>query len=167
MLLQAATPPGQNYVLVSTGDPPHSSNFWMGIVGNVFRASLGMVRGPDIVSGNLYSDTAYVDAPLSLIKANKNTPPHKILTECRPEDGSIRLWIDNILYGVGETLTKGPVAGIAWVNATGEVVDTNQPVKFYDNQFVSLGTNRVPPGLPGTMPHFGSNVGVGLPSFRI
>jgi hypothetical protein len=152
-------------VLLSTGHPPDSSIFFMGIVDHVFRVSLGAVHGPDIVSGNLYTNTAYVDAPLSLIQVHKASPPHIILVECRPQDGTLRLWVDNVLYGVGSTVGRAPLPGIAWVDEEGSMA--NLPVKFYENQYVSLGTNRIPPGLPGTTPQFGLNVGVGMPAFRI
>lgn len=38
-----------HWVFVSFGDAPTSSNVWMGIIGNIFRVSMGIVPGMNLV----------------------------------------------------------------------------------------------------------------------
>lgn len=156
-----------SWILLDIGNPPNSSKVWLGIVGDVFRASMGTLPGPAIVAGNLYSSTMYVDAPLRMVKKSKPAGfVHNVLIEFRPDAGTLRLWVDQVLYGVGNTIQYLPVLPMAWVNATGAMVDSSQIITYYEHQSVSLGTHIIPPGLPGLMPVFGVNVGATLPSFR-
>lgn len=92
---------------------------------------------------------------------------HTVLVECRPDIGSLRVWVDKYLYGIGNTITRLSIPPLAWVNPQGFLVNASQPIAYYQHQAVSFGTNRLPVGLPGTMPAFGIDVGASLPSFRI
>lgn len=166
--------PAVRYVLVSTGTA-QTSYLWIGIVGKVLRASFGSAEGPTLVEGNMYPTTVYVDAPLSVIEKHtqaagqQHSPLHRVLVELRPGAmGSMRLWVDNVLYGISNTFGEDPVPGIVWADSAGEVVDTVQPVKFFRNQFVSRGSNRMPHALPGLVAQFGIDVGLVSPFvFRV
>jgi len=80
----------------------------------------------------------------------------------------IRVWVDNLLQGVGNSIRSQPVPGILYTDTTSGGyfmnTDNSTTVAYWPVQGVSLGTNKLYTGCPrGTMAIYGTSVGNGNP----
>lgn len=146
-------------------NPSSSNMLWAGLIrnGTVLRVISGIITTDPITHGNLYASLAFVD----ITDVPADGEKHNVVVECRPSLGSVRVWIDSVLRGVGTTIDNHSLLGGTWMPASGTGLYTGGfssnrrrrgypegHLRHYKNQYVPIGRYTMPPCNPGKMALF-------------